>query len=47
VSEVQVVTDPTEHVFRRHYAEVYRFVRRRTSSDADAEDLTQQVFADA
>jgi DNA-directed RNA polymerase specialized sigma24 family protein len=25
----------------------YHFVRRRTHRDADAEDLTQQVFADA
>jgi RNA polymerase sigma-70 factor (ECF subfamily) len=47
VGEVQGVTDPTEQAFRRHYAEVYRFVRRRTQSDADAEDLAQQVFADA
>jgi RNA polymerase sigma factor (sigma-70 family) len=47
VSEVQVVTDPTEQAFRRHYAEVYRFVRRRARSADEAEDLTQQVFADA
>src|SRR3954470_12827263 len=44
---MQGVTDPTEQAFRRHYAEVYRFVRRRTHSDKDAEDLAQQVFADA
>jgi RNA polymerase sigma factor (sigma-70 family) len=44
---MQGVTDPTEQAFRRHYAEVYRFVRRRTHSDEDAEDLAQQVFADA
>jgi RNA polymerase sigma factor (sigma-70 family) len=36
-----------ELAFRRHYGDVYRFVRRRTSSWADAEDVTAEVFADA
>jgi RNA polymerase sigma-70 factor (ECF subfamily) len=40
-----------EHVaaeaFRRHYRQVYGFVRRRTASDADAEDVVAEVFADA
>ena len=44
---MQGVTDPTEHAFRRHYADVYRFVRRRTQSDADAEDLAQQTLLKA
>jgi RNA polymerase sigma factor (sigma-70 family) len=30
-----------------HYRRVLRFVRRRTSSVADAEDITQEVFANA
>jgi RNA polymerase sigma-70 factor (ECF subfamily) len=30
--------------FRRHYDSVYRFVRRRAASSAEAEDLTQEVF---
>jgi len=32
--------------YRRHYDDVYRFVRRRAPVD-DAEDLTQEVFASA
>jgi RNA polymerase sigma factor (sigma-70 family) len=33
--------------FRRHYGQVYRFVRRRSVSASDAEDVTAEVFADA
>lgn len=36
-----------ERAFRRHYGQVYRYLRRRTASDADAEELAQAVFADA
>jgi len=32
---------------RRHYELVFRYVRRRTRSKSDAEDITQEVFADA
>ena len=32
---------------RRHYELVFRSVRRRTRSKSDAEDITQEVFADA
>jgi RNA polymerase sigma factor (sigma-70 family) len=42
-----VVSDVAEGAFRRHYAHVYRYVRRRTHDHHRAEDLTQQVFADA
>jgi RNA polymerase sigma-70 factor, ECF subfamily len=41
------VNDVAEHAFRRHYGQVYRYVRRRTRDHHRAEDLTQQVFADA
>lgn len=41
------MTDPAAEAFERHYATVYRFVRRRTAGRAEAEDLTQEVFAAA
>jgi RNA polymerase sigma-70 factor (ECF subfamily) len=47
VSEKQGVDDLAERAFRRHYGQVYRFVRRRTGDHHRAEELTQQVFADA
>jgi RNA polymerase sigma-70 factor (ECF subfamily) len=41
------VSDPTKRALERHYADVFQFVRRRTASVQDAEDVTQSVFADA
>lgn len=41
------MSDVAEWAFRRHYEHVYRYVRRRTRDHHRAEDLTQQVFADA
>ena len=41
------MNDVAESAFRRHYEHVYRYVRRRTHDHHRAEDLTQQVFADA
>lgn len=41
------MNDVAEWAFRRHYEHVYRYVRRRTRDHHRAEDLTQQVFADA
>jgi RNA polymerase sigma-70 factor, ECF subfamily len=41
------VNDVAERAFRRHYDHVYRYVRRRTRDHHRAEDLTQQVFAEA
>jgi RNA polymerase sigma-70 factor (ECF subfamily) len=40
-----VVTD--ERDLARHYRTIYRFVRRRSSSREDAEDVTQTVFVEA
>jgi RNA polymerase sigma factor (sigma-70 family) len=47
VPEKQGVNDVAERAFRRHYGQVYRYVRRRTRDHDRAEELTQQVFADA
>ena len=47
MAEKQDVNDVAERAFRRHYGQVYRFVRRRTADHHRAEELTQQVFADA
>lgn len=41
------MSDVAEWAFRRHYEQVYRYVRRRTRDHERAEDLTQQVFAEA
>ena len=39
--------DLAGRAFRRHYAQIYRYLRRRTGSDDEAEELAQAVFADA
>ena len=36
-----------ELAFRRHHAQIYRYLRRRTGDPYRAEDLAQEVFADA
>jgi RNA polymerase sigma factor (sigma-70 family) len=47
MAEKRSVNDVAERAFRRHYGQVYRYVRRRTGDHHRAEELTQQVFADA
>jgi RNA polymerase sigma-70 factor (ECF subfamily) len=42
-----MVDDPAASAFERHYAQVLRYLRRRTDSVEEAEDLAQAVFADA
>jgi RNA polymerase sigma-70 factor (ECF subfamily) len=36
-----------ERAFRQYYGQVFRYLRRRTHNPDDAEELTQEVFADA
>src|SRR6266545_3003753 len=33
--------------FRKHYSRILRYARRRTTSESDAEEIAQEVFADA
>jgi RNA polymerase sigma-70 factor (ECF subfamily) len=47
VREKQVVDDLREQAFRRHYDRIYRYLRRRTHSDDEAEELAQIVFVEA
>ena len=42
-----MVDDPAGRAFRRHYEQIYRYLRRRTETAEQAEELTQAVFADA
>jgi RNA polymerase sigma-70 factor (ECF subfamily) len=44
---VNEATEPASRDLRRRYREIYQYVRRRSRSDSDAEDVTQDVFADA
>jgi RNA polymerase sigma-70 factor, ECF subfamily len=46
-NEIEAVGSRTDEAFRRHYAQVFRFVRRKVASDHEAEELAQLVFADA
>jgi RNA polymerase sigma-70 factor (ECF subfamily) len=41
------MTDLVEPTLDERYGELLRFVRRRTASDAEAEEITQSVFAQA
>jgi RNA polymerase sigma-70 factor (ECF subfamily) len=38
------VGDPRDAAFRRHYKQVFHYLRRRIGNDELAEDLTQDVF---
>jgi RNA polymerase sigma-70 factor (ECF subfamily) len=44
---MRAVPDLADDAFRRHYAQIFRYVRRRTPDDHEAEEVTQLVFADA
>jgi len=41
------VDEVAADAFRRHYRQLYGFVRRRTRTEHDAEDVVAEVFADA
>ena len=42
-----MVDDLAARAFRRHYEQVFRYLRRRTETEEQAEELTQAVFVDA
>jgi RNA polymerase sigma-70 factor (ECF subfamily) len=44
---MEQMADRSEEAFRRHYAQLFRYTRRRTPDDFEAEEITQAVFADA
>jgi RNA polymerase sigma-70 factor (ECF subfamily) len=46
-NEKEVVRPRSEEAFRRHYAQLFRYIRRRVPTHHEAEELTQIVFADA
>jgi RNA polymerase sigma factor (sigma-70 family) len=47
VSDGSGVNGLAERAFRLHYRDVFRFVRRRTATQHEAEEVTQAVFAQA
>ena len=47
VTAVETPSTSESPELRGRYREIYRYVRRRSFSAADAEDVTQEVFADA
>lgn len=47
MDETQKPADLSGQAFEAHYLHVYRFLLRRTGSPERAEELSQQVFADA
>jgi DNA-directed RNA polymerase specialized sigma24 family protein len=47
VSEISYMGRVAEQAFRDYYGRIFRYVRSRTASDAEAEDIAQTVFAEA
>ena len=42
-----MVDDAAGRAFRRHYEQIFHYLRRRTETRQEAEELAQAVFADA
>jgi RNA polymerase sigma factor (sigma-70 family) len=47
VSEISYMGRVAEQAFRDYYGRIFRYVRSRTASEAEAEDIAQTVFAEA